>query len=185
MNFPYSNALAPARDLCRALEPHCERLVIAGSIRRKRPRVHDIDLVAIPKMECFERTMFGAPATDLRETQFFRAVKDSLVLVAGGDKIISGWKKWPTGDVPVEIYIATPENWATLLLIRTGSAQHNIELCERARALEMQLHANGEGLVRGVVNERTQRTEPQQIPCTTEEDIFSALKLEYKPPEAR
>ena len=48
----------------------------------------------------------------------------------------------------LDIYVATPETWATLLLIRTGSRAHNIKLCARARAMGMRLHADGSGLFR-------------------------------------
>ncbi len=37
-----------ASEIIDRLEPCCERLSVAGSIRRRRPLVHDIDLVCIP-----------------------------------------------------------------------------------------------------------------------------------------
>ena len=38
-----------AGDLVAMLSPHCERIAVAGSIRRQRPVVHDLDLVLIPR----------------------------------------------------------------------------------------------------------------------------------------
>jgi len=35
----------------------------------------------------------------------------------------------------LDVYIATPDAWATLLLIRTGSKEHNIRMCMRARIM--------------------------------------------------
>lgn len=37
-----------AEAVVKKLSPYCERLAVAGSIRRRRPRVHDIDMVVIP-----------------------------------------------------------------------------------------------------------------------------------------
>jgi DNA polymerase/3'-5' exonuclease PolX len=42
-------ALEIAEKVKALLAPHCERIEIAGSIRRKKPDVKDIEIVAIPK----------------------------------------------------------------------------------------------------------------------------------------
>jgi DNA polymerase/3'-5' exonuclease PolX len=78
--------------------------------------------------------------------------------------------------IPVDIYVATPETWATLLLIRTGSKQHNIKLAQRAKTLGMKLRASGDGIE--VKNGELRRV-------GTEEEIFSLLELQFLPPEER
>ncbi len=45
----YEQALEIAERTKALLAPHCERIEIAGSIRRKKPHVKDIEIVAIPK----------------------------------------------------------------------------------------------------------------------------------------
>lgn len=45
----YEDAILIAERVKAELEPHCERIEIAGSIRRKKPEVKDIEIVAIPK----------------------------------------------------------------------------------------------------------------------------------------
>jgi DNA polymerase/3'-5' exonuclease PolX len=46
-------ALALAKTVLEVLAPFCERVEVAGSIRRLRPEVNDIDIVAIPQAcEC-------------------------------------------------------------------------------------------------------------------------------------
>ncbi|MBU2597552.1 MAG: hypothetical protein KJ757_08345 [Planctomycetes bacterium] len=42
-------AKAIAEELKSLLEPACERITIAGSIRRQKPDVGDIELLCIPK----------------------------------------------------------------------------------------------------------------------------------------
>jgi DNA polymerase/3'-5' exonuclease PolX len=37
-----------ASQVITKLAPYCERIEVAGSIRRRRPFVHDIDVVVIP-----------------------------------------------------------------------------------------------------------------------------------------
>ncbi|MBN1366607.1 MAG: hypothetical protein JW967_01600 [Dehalococcoidales bacterium] len=88
----------------------------------------------------------------------------------------------PVNRYSVDFYIATPETWATLLLIRTGSREHNIKLCSLARQKGMKLHADGSGLFRVSLLE----SEPdERIAGDTEDSIFKALGLPYQEPEER
>lgn len=45
----HSTALVIAEKIKAQLAPHCDRIEIAGSIRRKKPEVKDIEIVVIPK----------------------------------------------------------------------------------------------------------------------------------------
>jgi len=45
----YSEILLIAEQVKAELQPHCIRIEIAGSIRRKKPECRDIEIVAIPK----------------------------------------------------------------------------------------------------------------------------------------
>jgi DNA polymerase/3'-5' exonuclease PolX len=195
-NFPRETAAWSAGILCQRLQDYCERIEIAGSIRRKRPRVNDIDIVAIPKMQGVEdptpqaglfEVPRGSSESDRvggrtlcapRDTIFARALCERLSPIRTlGDKIISGNLCMPGHEAfPVDVFLATPETWATLLLIRTGSKEHNIQMCQQARSLGMKLHANGDGLT--LANGVT-------AIASSEEEIFAALKMTWKPPEAR
>ena len=94
---------------------------------------------------------------------------------------------YPAGSM-LDLYIATAETWATLLLIRTGSKEHNIKLCSLARQKGMVLHADGRGLAYPphVGIENGQQFEAETfIKCDTEESIFQALGLPYRKPWER
>jgi len=47
--MPFVEALAAACAIKEMLAPYCERIEIAGSVRRKKPYCKDIEIVAIPK----------------------------------------------------------------------------------------------------------------------------------------
>lgn len=144
------------------LAPYCERIEIAGSIRRRRPWVNDIDIVAIPKSH----------------GQFAYQLQQLGPISMGGQKIIR--VKRP--DIDLDVYVATPESWATLLLIRTGSKRHNVALCLKAKSMGMKLHANGSGLFR--LTDREMCPE-ERVAGDTEASIFEALGLGYRRPEER
>ncbi|MDD5700629.1 MAG: hypothetical protein PHU23_01150 [Dehalococcoidales bacterium] len=163
----YLKALSLASQIVNRLSPYCSRIEIAGSIRRKRPFVNDIDLVCIPSNQ-------GSFAYQLQQLGSIKM---------GGQKIIRVQRP----DIDLDIYIATLETWATLLLIRTGSKEHNIYLCKRALSLGMKLHADGRGLERCLAGQgyEVDNATTSKIDCETEESIFQALGLKYMRPEDR
>jgi len=108
--FKYGYALENAVILKKRIEKYCERVEIAGSIRRKKPNPRDIDLVVIPK---------DIEEIKKRLPQPFKRC---------GNKIISGF----IDDMPFDIYFTTNENFEVILLWRTGSAKHNIKLSTKA-----------------------------------------------------
>lgn len=55
--LPLKDAAALALLMVERLKPYCERIEIAGSIRRRKPEIGDIELLAIPKYE--ETDTFG------------------------------------------------------------------------------------------------------------------------------
>ncbi|HJW88251.1 MAG TPA: hypothetical protein VJ565_02080, partial [Dehalococcoidia bacterium] len=136
-----------AAELMAQLSPCTTRMEVVGSTRRQRPTVHDIDLVLIPKNQ-------GLLDNKLRE----------LGCQFGGPKV----RRLVYKGALVDIYIATPETWATLLLIRTGSTRHNVRLCTRAKSLGLQLKADGQGLVDDL---------GKRVAGDSEESIFQALGL--------
>jgi len=145
-----------ADTVVKALAPYCERIMVAGSIRRQKPTVRDIDLVLIPRD---------------------RQSLDSALLLMGSYKM-SGMKiaRVEMDSIPLDIYFATPETFATLLLIRTGSVESNIRLATLAKKRGWRLAASGGGLF----NEHGER-----IAGDTEESIYEALGLPYQRPEER
>ena len=145
-----------AEEVVKRLAPHCSRIEVAGSIRRKAPNPKDIDLVLIPK------DLWNLHGELMKLGQ----------LKMSGKKIM----RVMVGSTQVDIYVAEPETWATLLLIRTGSKENNIRLCSRAKDMGWHLAASGDGLF----NEKGER-----IAGDSEESIYGVLGLPYQRPEER
>ncbi len=145
-----------AAEVVKALAPYCSRIEVAGSIRRRKPLVNDIDIVLIP----------SDPWNLTGEIARLGAV------AAHGAKIqrVQHQGAW------IDLYMATPETWATLLLIRTGSKENNIRLCSLAKRKGWHLAANGDGLF----DETGKR-----VAGDSEESIYQALGLSYQKPEDR
>ena len=151
------NALVIANEVVDKVKPFCKRVEIAGSIRRKRRHVNDVDIVLIP-----------GDAWHLYEV--IQKLKESQI--AAGSKI----ERFIYKSLNIDLYYATSTNWATLLLIRTGSKENNRRLAGIAKAKDWHLFADGMGLM----DENNDR-----IAGDTEESIYKALGLPYQEPEER
>lgn len=142
-----------ADAVVKQLSPYCQKIEVAGSVRRQKPQVHDIDLVLVPN--------------DL--WNLHNKIMELGQVKMSGSKIIRAM----IGDIQVDIYFAEPKTWATLLLIRTGSAENNIRLASLAKKKGWRLAASGDGLF----DENGQR-----IAGDSEESIYQALDLPYQAP---
>lgn len=114
------------------LSPKSERLEVAGSVRRRRPQVGDIDLVCVPKIDR-STDLFGAQLAvrNLAADEVRRRCKEEgWTIRSDGEH----YMVWDARGVQVDLWFATPERIGTLLLCRTGSKEHNIWLAERAIA---------------------------------------------------
>lgn len=158
-------AKAIAEELKSLLEPACERIAVAGSIRRQKPFVRDIDIVLIPANQ-------GQLLYRLQQLGQIKSGKSKLIRVEPCKY-----------GIPLDVYVATPEIWATLLLIRTGSTRHNVRLCSLAKGKSMKLHADGTGLFR--IEAQGCEGVEVRIAGDTEESIFEALGMQYKEPWER
>lgn len=145
-----------AEAVVKRLRPYCKRIEVAGSVRRKKPWVNDVDLVLIPSdLWNLHHEIMGLGQMRMSGSKIMRVM---------------------VGSTQVDIYVASEETFATLLLIRTGSAESNMRLAWLAKKRGWRLKASGDGLF----NETGQR-----IAGDSEESIYEALGLPYQRPEER
>jgi len=113
---PYADALAVAQSLTERLRPGVARGLIAGSLRRRKVEIGDVELVVIPKTE---------PVADLfGDLVGQRSLLDDVLADLDLHYTKNGerYKQFVWQDMPVDLFIATPETWGCVATIRTGSA---------------------------------------------------------------
>jgi DNA polymerase (family X) len=157
--FPLAEARAQSEALLDYLRgaPGVIDAVAAGSLRRERPTVGDIDLLAAGTAgTAITRRFTAYPA--VREVLASGRTRASVLLASG---------------IQVDLRVVPPSSFGAALLYFTGSKPYNIEL--RKRALARGLKLNEYGLFRGST----------RIAGETEESIYAALDLPWVPPTAR
>jgi len=164
-----------AKKIAEWLQPHCERIEIAGSIRRERPECADVDLVCIPKIT-EERDMLGEVIhrrNHIHHQLVLHALDDKCRIVSGGERegkqMIVELK-----SCQLDLWFADTENFGTRLLCRTGSKEHNTLLALRAQDLGGSWNPY-EGLT----------LKGELLPAGIESDIYHALKMPFIKPKNR
>ena len=141
--------------------PGVARVEVAGSYRRGRETVGDIDLL----FEAEDAAAVMEQLVAFREVEKVLAsgaAKSSMVLFSG---------------LQVDVRAVAPESFGSALIYFTGSKAHNIAL--RNRALDRDTRLNEYGLFRG------EEGEGERVAGATEEDVYKALDLVWIPPEIR
>ena len=172
-------ARAVAAEMVEALRPYCHRVAVAGSIRRGRDWINDIEIVAIPKSTVRQPDVdiFGEPmgkAVTVRDPGFVMVV-DSLANHIVKGKVSDGrYVQFFTGDgVKVDLFMCQPETWGYIMAIRTGSSDFS-------RALAMRWVQLG---YKGMEGQLTRFGKP--VPTPGEADLFALLGMSVPPPHAR
>lgn len=166
-----------AVSLVDTLRPYCEKIEIAGSIRRGKADVKDIEIVAEP-MLVRPLNLFGDPGPwKSRLVDFLDRKDDQFASPIKGDQ------KYRQYELPQEIkldlfMVTPPAQWGVIYAIRTGPAEYSRWLVTRRRsggALPSYLQVRDGGVWRG----------QELIPTPTERSFFQLLGLDYIRPENR
>ena len=159
---------APVVDAIRAhLESRARitRLEAAGSFRRMRETVGDVDiLVTTPDVKAALRAFTSFPG--VKQVYSEGEIKSSVLVeyaaYTGGTRLLQ-----------VDLEILDAESWGAGLQYFTGSKDHNVHL--RGMAVDRGLKLNEYGLFRG----------EEKLAGATEEDVYRGLGLPWIPPELR
>lgn len=134
-----------------------EKLVVAGSVRRRRETVGDIDILAISKKPAVVMGYF-VEMPEVERIYAHGETKSAVKLKSGLD---------------VDLRVVPRESYGAALNYFTGSKDHNVAL--RKIAIKKGYKLNEYGLFRG----------REQVAGGSEDEIYKALGMDYIEPELR
>lgn len=171
-------ALPIAEEIRDLLKPHCEdgQCVIAGSIRRERSEVGDIEIVCNPKTELVNSGLFTTVAE--RTRGFIGAVWKVGEKVKGDPIQGKYFQRMHRSGISVDIFTANKTNWGYQLLIRTGPWTFSRDMMQEIKRAGY-IPRNGYVYKLGAGNV------PATIAIPTEEDVFKLVGMPYIHPIER
>lgn len=159
--YLYPKAAEQAVKLVKAMErhPYVEQISIAGSLRRKKETVKDIDILAAGVDE--------------------EKIMDSFSSLPGVDKVLERGRArlgaLLDSGIRVDLRVVTPEQYPFALHHFTGSKEHNTAMRHRAKEMGMKINEYGIYSIGG----------DTAASCKNEDEIFAYLGLQCIPPEIR
>lgn len=170
--IPLAVAEELASRIVDALGPHVERIQVAGSIRRRRKMVGDIEIVVEPVQGA---DMFGQPGGP--DVESIRRECDRFgKFVRGGYRMMKFTDIHGFQDVSLDLFMThPPSQWGSILAIRTGPASFS-EWCMKRLLRRGLRHVAGH-----VEHQET----GELVPTPEEADFFRACGMDWVEPEER
>lgn len=163
-DIPLGEAEAIAVDFQAKTEDMYKKCLLAGSIRRREPIVHDVDFAVIPKGKGF-----GA-----WKEKMSKRVSDMGGQVVTFGETISNFRY---RGAQINLFLCLDEDaWGVTQMWATGPKGHTIGMTIKARAKGLVI--NSKGLW-------TRDQPPRLVRARTEEEVGRLLGWKFKPPEAR
>jgi DNA polymerase/3'-5' exonuclease PolX len=191
---PLGLAQTLGNQLVAALKPSCIQIRIAGSVRRERAIVHDLEILALCD-QFQDHDLFGFPIKGAYKTK----LDDTVLQLA--ENATLGWRIndakngprlkqliHPNTGLTCDLTIIMDERaWGSWLAVRTGPFIFSRHMMARAHKLGMHF---GDGFLLHNHLKRSGKCKagpdcPLIIPLHSEADVFAALQIPYVPPEKR
>lgn len=183
---PLLEAQQVSESLLAHILPSCEILAVAGSVRRGKPTVGDIEIVAVPawcELPMAQLHMFEKP--QVKRVNLLNEAIDQLVTSGVIRKLPDFISKWGSKyrnfeykDIKIDLFQARADSFGLQLAIRTGPHEFSRRLVTqkgKGGMLPDLWRAEGGSLWSG----------PERISVPTEEALFDAIGAKWIDPKER
>ena len=183
--FPRAAALAVAKELCDVLKPVATRLIVAGSLRRRKAEVGDVEILFVPRLVEVADGLFDKKTESVTDHTLDFLIGQGVL---ARRKNVNGSEMWGpknklavhvASGIPVDFFAATEESWFNYLVCRTGPGESNIAIASAAQAKGWKWNSYGSGFSRQIG-----LTTEQHI-VTSERETFEFVGLPFKEPWER
>ncbi|MCP4202264.1 MAG: DNA polymerase/3'-5' exonuclease PolX [bacterium] len=161
---------APLLEYLRAV-PGVRKVEVAGSYRRRRETVGDLDVLAVASRPTELVEAFGA-YSKVESVEKAGDTRSTVILESG---------------FQVDLRVVPTKSWGAALVYFTGSKAHNIKL--RQRAIERGMRLSEYGVFdESNLEESEEAADPwagEYFAGKTEKSVYSSLELPWIPPELR
>jgi len=184
IRYAARDARIVAEWLVSQLEPGCVRIQIAGSVRRERVEVGDIEIVYVPMVETRPdpADLFG-PEISVNLTDERIAVLERANALArrrnrNGSEMFGQCNKFMVhvgSGIPVDLFSTQEACWFNYVVCRTGGMKNNLQIAKAAQRKGWKWNPYGRGFSKG---EKCFQVE-------SERDVYGFVGLPWKEPRER
>lgn len=184
VKYPAQVAGALAARIVVHLGKYCERIAVAGSLRREHAQVGDVEIVYIPRIEEEHNGWdLFAPLVpvnrldeELERLQAQRIIRRRRnraghEMYGPKNKLVVHLR---TG-IPIDFFATDELNWFNYLVCRTGGARNNIEIATAAQRKGWTWNPYGSGFSR----------QGEQVHVNSESEVYEFVGLPWKEPRER
>lgn len=173
---PYKVVSAIAAQLVDALKPVCERIEIAGSLRRRRPLIGDIEILVIPK---FQLDIFREPSKRSELEDLLDIWRETAVFTKDGERYKQIRFETVGGAAyQLDLFVQDTSTWGVNMMIRTGPSDFSRKMVTRRSVgglMPDDLRVAGARVYRG----------GDVLQTPEEGDVFKLWGMKYIRPEKR
>jgi DNA polymerase/3'-5' exonuclease PolX len=175
-------AIAAAREILDHITPVCNRIIIAGSLRRMKQDVGDIEILYIPRTEIRQIDLIETAPVSLADEAIEKLLAQNIITKRLS---VSGHPSWGEKNklathhsgVPVDFFATTESAWHNYLVCRTGPAASNTRIATAAQQMGYQWKPYSTGFIR--------LSDGKAFPMHSEQAVFDFVKLPYAEPRDR
>lgn len=187
-----------AVNIWEAMRPYCDIVKVAGSIRREKPEVKDVEIVALPQM-IMGKDLFGEDTEKVRSMDFKNIILGLGEVVKG--KVDGKYMQIHMAQLGINVDLFMPDDFDFFrqFCIRTGSADwvsrfvaggwRNLGWCGSDAGLRLQsecVSKTSETDGKKSWHCITAKKDQTLPPCwKSEQEFFDWLKLKYIEPKYR
>jgi DNA polymerase (family 10) len=146
------------------------KVTVAGSARRRRDTIGDIDILAVSSKPAAVMNHFVSKTPGVMTVIAHGVTKSSIKIKPG---------------INIDLRIVPAESYGAALNYFTGSKDHNVAIRARANKLGLTLNEYGLFKIKAGSTKKGVDQEGTRVASRSEEEIYRALKMAYPEPELR
>jgi len=182
--FSRVEATEVADDIIHRLRSSCLRICAAGSLRRGKEGVGDIEILYVPRFEDENDPgdMFRKMTVNLADVRIecdMAGILERRLNSLGREMYgpLNKLMRHVASGIPVDLFSATEDNWFNYLVCRTGPADLNARIAGEAKRIGWRWHPYGSGF--------TALDNGQESRVECERDVFDFVGIPYMEPGER
>lgn len=171
-----------AKEVVDAITPACERIIVAGSLRRRKLKCTDAEICYVPTFKTEKDGLFDTKQVNQVDLIIEALIKDGIL-----EKRKNALGSFVFGEknklmlhvatrVPVDLFSTTLDCWYSYLTCRTGPSTSNIKIASEAKRRGLKWLPYGRGF---------EKADGEIIPIKSEADAFEIVGLKYLHPWLR